>query len=173
MSTFVPLLCRNTKRALATASYQPIYSNVQYTASKHAILGMMQALGPMCSARGMRCGSVHPWFMGTSPPPLPLPPCSSRYFRPPTDTHITAQKNIATFIAGWPRLPADRVAAAQLCIATDPDPRTSGLPWLMPDAHEVYRLGTTQISEGIYRDLNARAGGVVKMKERAWRMARM
>lgn len=43
----------------------------------------------------------------------------------------------------------------------------------MPDAHEVYRLGTTQISEGIYRDLNARAGGVVKMKERAWRMARM
>lgn len=116
----------------------------------------------------VRTSVVH-GYTSPSSPPLPS---SSPYSRP-TDTQITAQKNIATFIAGWPRLPANRVAAAQLCIATDPDPRTSGLPWLMPDAHEVYRLGTTQISEGIYRDLNARAGGVVKMKEKAWRMARM
>lgn len=80
MSTFIPLLRCKAKRALGAASYQPIYSNVQYTASKHAILGMMQALAPMCAARGMRCGSVHPWFMGTSPS-LPLFLYPHRIFR--------------------------------------------------------------------------------------------
>ena len=90
----------------------------------------------------------------------------------PPETQITKQDNIKRFVAGWPMLPVERVAAAQLCIATHPDPRTSGLPWLMPDGRGVYRLEGAEISHGVYEELNARDARVTEMKEMAWRASR-
>ncbi len=37
----------------------------QYTASKHAVLGLMRALDPILTADNIRLAVIHPWFAGT------------------------------------------------------------------------------------------------------------
>lgn len=49
---------------MCAAALQPLYGAALYTASKHAVLGLQRALSPVCTAMGIRSGSVHPWFAG-------------------------------------------------------------------------------------------------------------
>ena len=46
------------------AAFHPMYGTVQYTASKHAVLGIQRSISPVCTMKGIRSGSVHPGFVG-------------------------------------------------------------------------------------------------------------
>lgn len=52
--------------------------------------------------------------------------------------------------------PVQRIAATILCVVSDPDPKTSERPWLLPDHGEVLRLDDTDLTEGSYAIVNAR-----------------
>lgn len=105
-----------------------------YSASKHGVLGFMRALYPSCRKDGIRISVIHPWF---------------------ADTAIIPD-NVKAGLAGLPMTPVYRVAGAILCASTDPDMRTSGCPWLLPDAGLVCRLEREQLKEGVYRVIDRR-----------------
>lgn len=105
-----------------------------YSASKHAVLGFMRALFPSLRRDGIRISVVHPWFADTNLIPA----------------------NFKAGLAGIPMTPVHRVAGAILCAATDPDMRTSGCPWLLPDGGLVFRLEKEQLREGAYRLIDRR-----------------
>ena len=46
--------------------------------------------------------------------------------------------------------------------ATDPDMGTSGCTWLLPDDGYVFRLEREELTEGVYRMINARVDAAVK-----------
>ena len=71
------------------------------------------------------------------------------------DTQILS-KMARAILAGLPMTPVPRIAATILCVATDPDPQTSGRPWLLLDHGDVLRLDSAEITEGTYRILDAR-----------------
>ncbi|KAJ3556544.1 hypothetical protein NM688_g1971 [Phlebia brevispora] len=122
------------------ASFMGTGPAVLYDAAKHGVLGTMRGLRPTCALRGIRLGSVHPWFV---------------------DTPILSE-SIRQYIAGWPLTPVHRVAATALCIASRPDNHTSGHPWLLPDDGDVLRVDGADLTEGLYRELNERAQLLVK-----------
>ncbi|KAJ3556546.1 hypothetical protein NM688_g1973 [Phlebia brevispora] len=123
------------------ASFMGAGAGVVYETAKHGVLGMMRGLRPVCGVRGIRLGSVHPWFADT-----PL-----------------INEGIRQFVAGWPLTPVPRIAATALCIASDPDETTSGHPWLLPDDGEVMRLDGADCKEGMYKELDERAAFLVKI----------
>ena len=59
-------------------------------------------------------------------------------------------------LAGIPMTPIERIAGAIVLCATDPDPETNGLPWLLPDEGPVYRLSREELVEGVYDMVNKR-----------------
>jgi NAD(P)-dependent dehydrogenase (short-subunit alcohol dehydrogenase family) len=44
----------------------------QYTASKHAVLGLMRALDPIVAEDNIRIAVIHPWFAGHLPQSSPV-----------------------------------------------------------------------------------------------------
>jgi NAD(P)-dependent dehydrogenase (short-subunit alcohol dehydrogenase family) len=49
------------------ASWASIPRASLYSASKHAVLGLMRSLSPEFEANNIRIGSIHPFFAGQSP----------------------------------------------------------------------------------------------------------
>jgi hypothetical protein len=47
-----------------------------------------------------------------------------------------------------------RVAAAIVYASTDPDTRTAGYVWMLPDDQPLLRIGREQLTEGVYRLIN-------------------
>ncbi|KAI0093236.1 NAD(P)-binding protein [Irpex rosettiformis] len=119
----------------SVASFKPIYGGVQYTSSKHAVLGLQRAIGPVLTAKGIRSGSVNPCFV---------------------QTNLVKGIQAKGLLTGIPLVPVDRVAATILAIATNPVPETSEKPWLLLDGGEVERLDDFDLDEGLYKQLNIR-----------------
>lgn len=71
------------------------------------------------------------------------------------DTNILDWK-LKMFLAGVPRTPVSRIAGAVFRAATDPDPATSGCPWMLPDDGPVLLLEKEDLREGVYEMLNNR-----------------
>lgn len=60
-------------------------------------------------------------------------------------------------LAGIPLTPIPRIAGAILRSATDPNPESSGCPWMLPDEGPVFRLERENLTTGVYELINARA----------------
>ena len=77
------------------------------------------------------------------------------------DTNLLDWK-LKVFLAGVPRTPVERVAGAVFRAATDPDPATSGCPWMLPDDGPVFLLQKEDLREGVYDMLNKRVRRTVR-----------
>ncbi|KDQ55799.1 hypothetical protein JAAARDRAFT_37225 [Jaapia argillacea MUCL 33604] len=116
------------------ASWQAIPAAPMYSASKHAILGLMRSLYTACQLDGIRVAVIHPFF---------------------ADTHIVPT-TAKVFLAGIPLTPVARIAGAIFCATTDPDMESSGCAWLLPDDGPVYRIEKEQFKEGVYKMIDER-----------------
>lgn len=125
------------------ASWVGFFTAQQYTASKHAVLGLMRSLDPIAVGENIRTACIHPWF---------------------ADTNILDWK-LKIFLAGVPRTPVSRIAGAVFRAATDPDPATSGCPWMLPDDGPVLLLQKEDLREGVYEMLNNRVRRTMSMKK--------
>ncbi|KAI0043269.1 NAD(P)-binding protein [Auriscalpium vulgare] len=110
------------------ASWQGIPLAPQYSASKHAVLGFMRSIEKIVARDNVRVATIHPWFADTNILPFV----------------------VKLALAGIPLTPVDRIAAAIFYAATDPDPETNGLPWLLPDEGPVFRVDREQLTLGVY-----------------------
>ncbi|KAI0303534.1 hypothetical protein B0F90DRAFT_1809708 [Multifurca ochricompacta] len=116
------------------ASWVGLFSAQQYTASKHAVLGLLRSLDPIVAMEDIRTACIHPWF---------------------ADTNIIDWK-YKTLLVGVPLTPVARIAGAIFLAATDPDPATSGCPWVLPDDGPVLLFKKEVLREGIYGILDIR-----------------
>ncbi|TFY83368.1 hypothetical protein EWM64_g653 [Hericium alpestre] len=73
------------------------------------------------------------------------------------------------YVAGVPLTPVSRVAGAVFCSATDPDPSTSGCPWLLLDERPVLRVNRDDLRLGLYDLLKDRIERPTGFSERARR----
>ncbi|KAF9452759.1 NAD(P)-binding protein [Macrolepiota fuliginosa MF-IS2] len=125
----------------SVASWMPIPGGPLYTASKHAILGVMRSLHLILELQSIRIGVIHPFFADTAIVPLP----------------------VKVVLAGIPLTPVPRVAGAIFYAATDPDPETSGCAWLLLDDGPVFRVKPDQFKQGVYQMIDDRANGLLKI----------
>ncbi|KAI9456466.1 NAD(P)-binding protein [Russula earlei] len=124
------------------ASWIGLFAAQQYTASKHAVLGLIRSLDPVVESENIRTACIHPWF---------------------TDTNILDWQ-LRTLVAGIPMTPLERVAGAIFRAATDPDPTTSGCAWLLPDDGPVLLLRKEDMREGVYDVLNKRVRRIMSFR---------
>ncbi|KAI0032013.1 hypothetical protein K488DRAFT_78742 [Vararia minispora EC-137] len=117
------------------ASWQSIPRGPEYSASKHAVLGLMRSLHRVLEPEHIRLAVIHPWF---------------------ADTKIVPT-SVKLALAGIPLTPVPRIAGAIFCAATEPDPTTSGCAWVLPDDGPVFRLAREELTTGVYALINARA----------------
>ncbi|KAF8637310.1 hypothetical protein AX16_010839 [Volvariella volvacea WC 439] len=116
------------------ASWAGIPSAAMYTASKHAVLGIMRSVWKDYERQGIRIATIHPWFADTTIIPLP----------------------IKVLLAGVPLAPVPRIAGAIFHAATNPDPNTNGCAWLIPDGGNVYFIAREEFKLGVYKMMDAR-----------------
>lgn len=147
-----------------------------YSASKHALLGLMRSLAGTYELKGIRISSIHPWFAGTQsrPATCAIPFILSRHQSLdhgqqddprgcPVDTCRPHRTCVASFVPSCSMLSAES-AGATVYSATDPDPETHGCPWLLPDDGPLYLIKKEELREGVYGMLTERVrrarGGV-------------
>ncbi|KAF5343432.1 hypothetical protein D9758_011859 [Tetrapyrgos nigripes] len=112
-------------------------AGAQYTATKHAVLGLMRSLDPSFTEKGIRIATIHPWFADTDIVP--------RYLK--------------IGLAGIPLVPVNRIVDAIFNASTDPDPSASGSSyWAQPGP--VYRIPREEFKLGVY-DLIDREGNAM------------
>ncbi|KAI0293436.1 hypothetical protein BC826DRAFT_383116 [Russula brevipes] len=124
------------------ASWVGLFTAQQYTASKHGVLGLMRSLDSVLAGEDIRIACIHPWF---------------------TETNIFDWQ-VRVLTAGMPLTPVARVAGAIFRAASDPDPATSGCPWLLPDDGPVLLLEKESLREGVYAMLNDRARRILSFR---------
>ncbi|EAU91051.1 hypothetical protein CC1G_03219 [Coprinopsis cinerea okayama7 len=109
-----------------------------YTASKHAMLGLMRGMYVRMEFQGIRIACVHPWF---------------------ADTEILPTA-VKLFLSGMPLSPIPRIANAIFYAATDPDPNTNGASWLLADDGPVVLCPKEDFKFGVYSMLDERVNAV-------------
>jgi len=77
------------------------------------------------------------------------------------DTNLIDWK-LRSLTAGIPLTPVERVAGAIFRAATDPEPATSGCPWMLPDDGPVLLLKKEILREGVYEMLNNRVRRIIR-----------
>jgi hypothetical protein len=116
----------------------------------------MRALDPIVTADNIRIAAIHPWFAGIyhAPlsPPLALHADPTRLRK---DTAILGLP-LKLMLAGIPLTPIPRIAGAIFRAATDPDLKTSGCPWVLPDDGPVIRVEKEALRAGVYKMLSDR-----------------
>ncbi|KXN90975.1 15-hydroxyprostaglandin dehydrogenase [NAD(+)] [Leucoagaricus sp. SymC.cos] len=123
------------------ASWMPIPGGPLYTASKHAILGLMRSLHLPLELQGIRIGVVTPFFADTAIVPTP----------------------VKIVLAGIPLTPVPRVAGAIFHAATNPDPETNGCTWLLLDDGPVFCVKPDEFKQGVYKMIDDRANSAFKV----------
>ncbi|KZV93408.1 NAD(P)-binding protein [Exidia glandulosa HHB12029] len=106
----------------------------EYSASKHALVGLMGSLHAQCLENEIRLGLVAPWF---------------------TDTAIL-DAGIRFMLAGIPYASIKRVSGAIFAAATNDDPATHAAIWAIPDDKEVCRVNREVLDKGPYKVLMTR-----------------
>ncbi|KAF8893434.1 hypothetical protein BD779DRAFT_1467786 [Infundibulicybe gibba] len=122
------------------ASWSGIPRGGMYSASKHAVLGMMRSLYPTFALKDIRIASIHPFFADTAIVP------------------VVAK----LFLAGIPLTPVPRIAGAIFYAATSPDPETNGCAWLLPDDGPVFLVPREEFKLGVYKMIDDRANRLIK-----------
>ncbi|KAF9050041.1 hypothetical protein BJ165DRAFT_1525332 [Panaeolus papilionaceus] len=119
----------------SVASWMGIPLGTLYTASKHAVLGVMRSLHEILEIQGIRVACIHPFFADTAIVPIP----------------------VKLVLAGIPLTPVSRVAGAIFFAATDVDPKTNGAAWLLLDDGPVFMVPKEEFKQGVYGMIDARA----------------
>lgn len=122
------------------ASWSGIPRAPMYTASKHAVLGLMRSLYPEFHLRNIRIACIHPFFADTAIVPIP----------------------IKLLLAGIPLASVPRIAGAIIHAATDPDPDTNGSAFLLNDDGPVFRVPREEFKLGVYKMIDDRANALLK-----------
>ncbi|KAF9258309.1 NAD(P)-binding protein [Marasmius fiardii PR-910] len=122
------------------ASWLGIPSATQYTASKHAVLGVMRSMHPIYERLNIRIATIHPFFADTAIVSLP----------------------VKIFLTGIPLVPVPRIAKAITYAASNPDPATSGCAYLLPDGGEVFKIPKEEFKLGVYKVIDERANALFK-----------
>jgi len=117
------------------ASWQAIPGGAMYSASKHAVLGAMRSIHPSMEQKGIRVGSIHPFFADTGILPI----------------------HVKMILAGIPKVPVSRVAGAIFHAATDTDQKSSGSAWLLVDDGPVFMIPKEEFKQGVYKMIDDRA----------------
>lgn len=125
----------------SVASWMAIPGGPLYTASKHAILGIMRSLHFPLELQGIRIGVIHPFFADTAIVPF-------------------AAKVV---LAGIPLTPVPRIAGAIFHAASNPDPETNGCAWLLLDNGPLFRVKPDEFKQGVYGMIDDRANGSLKV----------
>jgi len=120
------------------ASWQALPHGAMYSASKHAVLGMMRSIHLVIEEKGIRVGCIHPFFADTGIVPIP----------------------VKLFLAGIPKTPVSRVASAIFYAATDRDESSSGSAWLLVDDGPVFMVPKEEFKQGVYKMIDERANAV-------------
>jgi NAD(P)-dependent dehydrogenase (short-subunit alcohol dehydrogenase family) len=150
--------CSNANILIPTAGLITLGGAPQYTASKHAVLGLMRAIAWPNAKLGIKVAAVTPWFVGAyTTLVVRLVFMLLMEYRPPTATGILAPSTRA-LLSGLPLAPVDRVAGAIVYAATEPDvPETGGCVYALIDGKSaVTRFPKTSTVPGIYGELEAR-----------------
>ncbi|KAF9254512.1 NAD(P)-binding protein, partial [Marasmius fiardii PR-910] len=127
------------------ASWLGIPSATQYTASKHAVLGVMRSMHPIYERLNIRIATIHPFFAGASLAIRTLVPLP-----------------VKIFLTGIPLVPVPRIAKAITYAASNPDPATSGCAYLLPDGGEVFKIPKEEFKLGVYKVIDERANALSK-----------
>jgi len=120
------------------ASWQAIPRGAMYSASKHAVLGIMRSIHPTMERKAIRVGCIHPFFADTGIVPVA----------------------VKVFLAGIPKAPVSRVAGAIFYAATDIDEKSSGSAWLLVDDGPVFMVPKEQFKQGVYKMIDDRASAL-------------
>ncbi|KAG6829700.1 hypothetical protein H0H87_010502 [Tephrocybe sp. NHM501043] len=124
------------------ASWLGIPHGAMYAASKHAVLGLMRSLYPEFALNNIRIATIHPFFADTKIVPIP----------------------IKLFLAGIPLAPVPRVAGAIIHAATNPDPETNGVAFLLSDDGPVFMVPREEFKLGVYKMIDDRKNGLLRTK---------
>jgi len=117
------------------ASWQPIPFAPLYTASKHAVLGLMRSLSVNAP---LRLACVHPFFVSTNiVDPIAL-----------------------LFLSGIPKNTVQRVAGTIFYAATNPDENTNGAAWILADDGETLMAVKEELKMGVYKMIDRRVNSV-------------
>ncbi|KAJ3739336.1 hypothetical protein DFH05DRAFT_1514949 [Lentinula detonsa] len=109
-----------------------------YSASKHAVLGLMRSMEPSLLLKGIRIACITPFFADTGIIPTPL----------------------KVFLAGCPLTPVPRIAGAIIYAASHPDPAKSGSGYVLPDDGPVFEVPKEKFKMGVYKLLDDRLKSV-------------
>ncbi|KIK09846.1 hypothetical protein K443DRAFT_81785 [Laccaria amethystina LaAM-08-1] len=121
------------------ASWSGIPKAELYTASKHAVLGMMRSLHIPLELKCIRIAVIHPFFADTAIVPIPA----------------------RLFLAGIPLTPVPRIGGAIFYAATNPDPATNGCAWLLPDNGPVFLVPKEEFKLGVYKMIDDRVNSLL------------
>ena len=77
-------------------------------------------------------------------------------FKPYKDTAIVPQ-GLKAVMNGMPLSPIHRVAGSIVLAITDPDPRTHGAAYTIPDEREVFLIPHTELNDNVFSLLSERA----------------
>ncbi|KZV62661.1 NAD(P)-binding protein [Peniophora sp. CONT] len=127
--------CKSLILMGSMSSWQSIPGGPQYSASKHAVLGLMRSLHMTLEPERIRTAVVHPWFADTAIVPTV----------------------VKVALAGIPLTPVSRIAGAVFYAALDADASSDGAPWLLPDDGPVFLLPQEKLTTGVYGLINTRA----------------
>ncbi|KAI0042899.1 hypothetical protein FA95DRAFT_1609818 [Auriscalpium vulgare] len=122
------------KYSIRAMTWQGATGAPQQSFRHYAILSFMRSIEKTVARNKVRVATIHPWFADTNILPFP----------------------VKLALAGIPLTPVDHIAAAIFYAATDPDPKTNGLPWVLPDEGPVFRLDRERLTLGVYGLLNQR-----------------
>ncbi|PAV18792.1 NAD(P)-binding protein [Pyrrhoderma noxium] len=125
------------------ASIMGIPGAPMYSASKHAILGLMRALRMEFETTGLHISTVCPWFADTAIVPA----------------------GFKLFMSGIPFVPVPKVAATIILAATDPSPESQGATYTIPDEQSVIRIAHQEIGDGVYKLLSDRVKRVMGFRQ--------
>ncbi|KAJ4473033.1 hypothetical protein J3R30DRAFT_3659385 [Lentinula aciculospora] len=111
------------------ASWTALTRAPMYTASKHAVLGLMRSLDDSFVSRGIRIACIHPFFAATSIVP----------------------DIVRLQLAGIPLTPVSRIAETILYAASEPDPSCSGAAFWIPDGGvSTFMISRKEFKPGVY-----------------------
>ncbi|KAG6880027.1 hypothetical protein C0992_007824 [Termitomyces sp. T32_za158] len=133
------------------ASWLGIPHGAMYAASKHGVLGLMRSLYPEFALNNIRIATIHPFFADTKIVPIP----------------------VKVLLAGIPLAPVPRVAGAIIHAATNPDPETNGVAFLLNDDGPVFMVPREEFKLGVYKMIDERSNRLLSSAAGAIYYARL
>ncbi|KAF5380225.1 hypothetical protein D9757_008222 [Collybiopsis confluens] len=111
-----------------------------YTATKHAVLGLMRSLDPILAVQNIRIACITPFFADTNILPI----------------------IVKAALIGVPLTPVPRIAGAIVYAASHPDQTTSGCGYVLPDNGPVYKVPREEFKAGVYKIMDDRANSLLQ-----------